>query len=101
MGPRWRMLVVYVVASTGLLLVSSIFGPMGWAVPLVVLNPLLVAVLAWRDTARRGVTWWWFAVPALAGALQALVLMNASALPFVALLLVGAGIGTLGGRARN
>ena len=46
-------------------------------------------------------TWWWFAVPALAGALQALVLMNASALPFVVLLLVGAGIGTLGGRARN
>ncbi len=93
MAPRWRLLITYALVSTVMLLVSPVFGPLGWAVPLVVLNPVLTLLLSWRDTAQRGFTWLWFLIPTLTGVVQALILMNASAIPFSTLLLIGAALG--------
>ena len=94
MGPRWWLLITFIIGSTVLLLVSSMFGAAGWAVPLLLLNPLLALGLAWWDTARRGFTWWWLLVPVVTSAVQALILLNATAIPFALVVLLGASIGS-------
>ncbi|WP_297587042.1 hypothetical protein [uncultured Corynebacterium sp.] len=85
---------IFAVASLAMLLASSVLGPAGWAVVLLFGHPLLALALAAWDTVRSGkANWLWCVVPPVVQALEILVIMNPTALPFVALVVLGGALG--------
>ncbi len=85
---------IFAVASLAMLLASSVLGPAGWAVVLLLGHPLLALALAAWDTVRsEKVNWLWCVVPPVLQALEILVIMNPTALPFVALVVLGGLLG--------
>lgn len=85
---------IFAVVSLILLLGSSVLGPAGWAVVLLLGHPLVALGLAAWDTVRRQkADWLWCVVPPVVQALEILVFMNPTALPFVALVVLGGALG--------
>ncbi|OFP36350.1 hypothetical protein [Corynebacterium sp. HMSC071B10] len=85
---------IFAVVSLVMLLASSVLGPAGWAVVLLLGHPLLALALAAWDTVRaEKVNWLWCVVPPVVQALEILVIMNPTALPFVALVVLGGALG--------
>ena len=85
---------IFAVVSTVMLLASSLLGPAGWAVVLLLGHPLLALALAAWDTVRsEKVNWLWCVVPPVVQALEILVIMNPTALPFVVLVALGGALG--------
>ena len=86
--------VLFAVVSAAMLLASSLLGPAGWAVVLLLGHPLLSLALAAWDTVRaEKVNWLWCVVPPVVQALEILVIMNPTALPFVVLVALGGALG--------
>ena len=110
---RWVPFGVFAVASLAMLLASSLLGPAGWAVVMVLGHPLLALALAAWDTVRRSkwgvrpVNWLWCVVPPLVQAVEILIVLNATALPFAVLTALGGALGLavgsviVGGRRRR
>lgn len=85
---------IFAVVSLVMLLASSVLGPAGWAVVLLLGHPLLALALAAWDTVRsEKVNWLWCVVPPVVQALEILVFMNPTALPFVVLVALGGALG--------
>lgn len=85
---------IFAVVSLAMLLASSVLGPAGWAVVMLLGHPLLALALAAWDTVRsEKVNWLWCVVPPVVQALEILVIMNPTALPFVALVVLGGALG--------
>lgn len=85
---------IFAVVSLVMLLASSVLGPAGWAVVLLLGHPLLALALAAWDTVRSGkANWLWCVVPPVVQAIEILVFMNPTALPFVALVVLGGALG--------
>ena len=65
---------IFAVVSTVMLLASSLLGPAGWAVVLLLGHPLLSLALAAWDTVRsEKVNWLWCVVPPVVQALELLI----------------------------
>lgn len=102
---RLKLTVLHAVVTTALLAVSPVFGAAGWAVPLLVLNPLVAGGVSYADAVRRGATsWWWIACPVIWIAQDFLVMRDgdwSSIAFFGAFLLLGVGSGQAAGVLRR